>query len=296
MISITVFTPTYNRGYTLPRLYQSLVQQPVQDFEWIIVDDGSVDDTEHVVRQFINEKILKIEYYKVDNKGKHLAINVGVKKAKGNLFFIVDSDDWLAPNAIERILHHYSYIESDNLFAGIVGLRAFENGERVGGKIKFDILDCSYIELRYVRRIKGDMAEIFKTDILKQYTFPEFQNEKFCPEALIWNRIGRTYKMRHFYEKISFCEYLPDGLTAKIIRLRMESPEASLLYYAELYRLPIPFLQKMKAAINYWRFSYNSKRNYLSKLKQIGWETVGLFPVGYLLYMKDRIHESSSSY
>lgn len=295
-MTITIFTPTYNRGYTLPRLYQSLIKQTEGDFEWLIVDDGSVDNTEDVVRRFIDEGILKIEYYKVSNSGKHSAINFGVKKAKGSLFFIVDSDDWLASQAVERILYHFSRIESDEQFAGVVGLRAFENGERVGGEINFDILDCSYLELRYVRKIKGDMVEVFKTDILRQYAFPAFQNEKFCPEALVWNRIGRTYKMRHFCEKVGFCEYLPDGLTAKITRLRMESPEASLLYYSELYRMPVPVGQKIKAAINYWRFSYNSKRNYLSKLKQIGWETLGLMPVGYILYKRDRINENSSSY
>lgn len=295
-MTITIFTPTYNRGYTLPRLYQSLIKQTEGDFEWLIVDDGSVDNTEDVVRRFIDEGILKIEYYKVSNSGKHSAINFGVKKAKGSLFFIVDSDDWLASQAVERILYHFSRIESDEQFAGVVGLRAFENGERVGGEINFDILDCSYLELRYVRKIKGDMVEVFKTDILRQYAFPAFQNEKFCPEALVWNRIGRTYKMRHFCEKVGFCEYLPDGLTAKITRLRMESPEASLLYYSELYRMPVPVGQKIKAAINYWRFSYNSKRNYLSKLKQIGWETLGLMPVGYILYKRDCINENSSSH
>lgn len=296
MIAVTIFTPTYNRGYTLPQLYGSLIKQTIQDFEWIIVDDGSTDDTENVVRQFINEKVLKIEYYKVNNGGKHSAINVGVEKAKAPLFLIVDSDDWLASNAIERILYHYSYIKHDETFAGVVGLRAFGNGQRIGGEINFGILDCSYLELRYVRQIKGDMVEVFKTDILRQYAFPVFQGEKFCPEALVWNRIGCTYKMRHFYEKIGFCEYLADGLTAKITRLRMKSPEASLLYYSELYRMPVPFWQKIKAAINYWRFSYNSKRNYLSKLSQIGWETLGLSPLGYILYIKDRIHESSSGY
>lgn len=295
-MTVTIFTPTYNRGYTLPRLYQSLIKQTEGDFEWLIVDDGSVDNTEDVVRRFIDEGILKIEYYKVGNSGKHSAINFGVRKAKGSLFFIVDSDDWLAPQAVERILYHSSRIESDEQFAGVVGLRAFENGERIGGEINFDILDCSYIELRYVRKIKGDMAEVFKTSVLRQYAFPEFQDEKFCPEALIWNRIGSKYKMRHFYEKIYFCEYLPDGLTSKITKLRMKSPEASLLYYSELYRLPVPFLQKMKAAINYWRFSYHSKRNCLSKLRQIGWGTLGVFLIGYILYKRDRINENSSSH
>lgn len=296
MISITVFTPTYNRGYTLPRLYRSLTGQSVRDFEWIIVDDGSVDATESIVQHFIKDGILNIRYYRVDNAGKHCAINFGVKRATGELFFIVDSDDWLASNAIECILYHYSSIKSDSSFAGVVGLRAFKNGKRIGGEIGFDIPDCSYIELRYIRQIQGDMAEVFKTDVLRQYAFPEFQREKFCPEALVWNRIGRKYKMRYFYEKIYFCEYLTDGLTAKITRLRMKSPEASLLYYSELYRLPVPLLQKIKAAVNYWRFSYNSKRNYLSKLKQIGWETVGLLLLGYILYRRDRRNESSSSH
>ena len=284
---ITVFTPTYNRAYIIGNLYTSLCKQTCEDFEWLVVDDGSTDRTEALIQTYITEGKITVRYFKQKNQGKHVAINKGVCEAKGELFFIVDSDDYLSTDAIEKVLFYYRQVEHDYLFAGISGIRTTFTGKRIGGKIKNGILDCSSLDLRLRYHVEGDMAEVYRTSILKKYPFPVFEGESFCPEALIWNRISLNYKLRFVDEEIYFCEYRPDGLTAKIIRLRMESPRASMLYYSELYRMHIPFLQKLKAAINYWRFAFCSQSSFSLKLGQIGFETLGLLPIGFFFHLRD---------
>lgn len=284
---ITVFTSTYNRAYIISELYKSLCAQSNYDFEWLVVDDGSIDDTESLIQLFIEEFKISIRYIKQVNGGKHRAINRGVQEAKGELFFIVDSDDQLVNNAIERILSFYAQLQCEPEFAGVCGVKAYFSGEKVGGEVDFDFLDCNSLDFRYKYRIKGDMAEVFCTAVLKDFPFPEIEGELFCPEAVVWNRIAMKYKLRYFNEKIYLCDYLPDGLTAKIVKIRMKSPEASKICYSELYVRPIPFVQKLKAVINYWRFSLCSKASFKENLKQIGVFSLCMYPIALLFHLKD---------
>lgn len=252
---ITIFTPTYNRAYSLPRLYESLCKQSDSDFEWLIVNDGSTDNTDELVKSYIADNRISINYIVKKNGGKHRAINRGVAEAKGELFFIVDSDDFLTPDAIKAIKHVFAPIKEMESYAGICGLKVYLSGEKVGGECDFDILDCNALDFRYKFHVKGDMAEVFRTEVLKQYPFPEFDDERFCPEALVWNRIALKYKLRYAYQRIYVCEYQPDGLSAKITRIRHQSSQASTLYYSELTQMPVPISIRIKSCINYWRFS-----------------------------------------
>lgn len=249
---ITVFTPTYNRAYTIERLYKSLLVQSFLDFEWLIVNDGSVDATNVIVDKFIQENRIRIRYYEQLNSGKHVAINKGVTLAKGVLFFIVDSDDFLTPNALAIVWKYYKEIEMNSDFAGICGLKIYDNGEIVGGKSNYRILDCNSLDFRYKYKIKGDVAEVFKTSILRDFPFPSFEKEKFCTEALVWNRIAARYKLRYFYEKLYICEYLLDGLSASFLNIHKNSPKGTILYYRELLLSNISFMAKCKLAIISW--------------------------------------------
>lgn len=285
---ITVFTPTYNRGYIISQLYESLCRQTFHDFEWLVVDDGSTDDTGTLIEKFIAEQKIPIRYIRQENGGKHRAINRGVHEAAGTLFFIVDSDDYLTDNALERIAFHYTEIADNPLFCGVSGLRVAPNGEKIGGEENWTLLDCDCIDFRYLHKACGDMAEVFKTSVMREFPFPEFQGERFCAESLIWNRMAKKYKTRWFYEKIYVCEYRQDGLTASIVSQRYNSPESSLLCYSEFYSIPkLPIIQKVKGMVNFWRFSFTSKRGFLSKLKQGGLLSLfGFFP-GFLMFIKD---------
>ena len=252
---VTIFTPVFNRAYIIPQLYHSLCRQTSMDFEWLVVNDGSTDDIDDVISSFIEEGKINIRYFKQVNRGKHIAINHGVNEAKGELFFIVDSDDYLTEDAIGWITETSVAVMDDERFAGLSGVRIYPDGSKIGGGGNFGVIDANAIDVRLKHGVVGDLAEIFKTSILKQYQFPEFKGEKFCPEALVWFRIARKSKLRYCYKGIYVCKYLPDGLTAKITKLRRESPQASMTFYAEHFYDKMPLPWRMKAAINFWRFS-----------------------------------------
>ena len=299
---ITVFTPAYNRALLLPRVYESLYRQTVKDFEWVIVDDGSVDDTKNIIDKLrIESGALEpcslatkgtqewrinfpIRYFYQENGGKHRAINRGVKEAKGELFLILDSDDALPPTAIETVLTYYGQIKGDKSFGGVAGMMAHESGEIIGRGFDFDILDTNAIDLRYKYHVSGDMAEVFRTEVLREIPFPEIPREKFSPEALTWNRIAQKYKLRYFNKVIYTRDYLDGGLTDKIVKIRMTSPIASMMTYAELNSFDIPFIQKIKISINYWRFRFC----YDGKDKpKLAWRWGWVIPIAYIMHLND---------
>lgn len=284
---ITVFTPTFNRAKLLERLYKSLVRQTFYDFEWLVVDDGSTDDTELLVRSWINEQLITIRYYKQVNGGKHRAINRGVELAKGKLFFIVDSDDYLVDNALFILRDKYYSAKQLYDVSGIVARRIYSNGSIVGSS-NFTELVSNSIEIRYKYKVKGDLVEVYELSKIKECLFPEFQNEKFCPEALIWNRLAICGSLFFFNEGVYVTEYLAGGLSDNIVRIRMQSPEASMLHYSELESYNIPFIEKIKANINFWRFSFNSRKSILKKISKVNLlrSFIG-FPVGLLFYFND---------
>jgi len=212
---ITVFTPTYNRAHLLPRLFQTLKTQSVQDFEWIIVDDGSSDDTEAVIKQFQAEHMsFPIRFYRQKHGGKHRAINLAVKLAKGSYFFVVDSDDWLPDNAIALLVSWLKEIQGIPKLCGVAGQKALSDGKSVGHSFEHEgYVDASSLERKKLH-IEGDKAEVFDVEVLKAHPFPEFDGEYFVTEAACWNAIAADgYKLRWHQEPIYYCEYLEDGLT-----------------------------------------------------------------------------------
>ena len=219
---ITIMTPTYNRAYILGNAYNSLRNQSSFDFEWIIVDDGSTDDTEQIVMKWIaEEKNFSIIYEKQKNGGKHRAVNRGVALAHYDYFFILDSDDTLTDNAVAKIHEWIAGIAGLRGFAGIAGLRGFAgiaglkgNADvAIGGTPQEEYIDATNLE-RKKYGLLGDKAEIYKTEILKQYPFPEFEGENFIRESAVWDHIAKDgLKIRWFNEIIYLCEYIEDGLT-----------------------------------------------------------------------------------
>lgn len=284
---ITVFTPTYNRASLLNRVYESLLHQSNSNFEWIVVDDGSTDSTETLVNDFIEQQKMPITYFKQENKGKHFAINKGVQLAKGAYLVILDSDDALTPNAIESILECVKIINEKPNIGGIVGRKIYFDQQLIGQLIGKNIISNS-LDIRYKQNIIGDLAEIYTTEVLREFPFPEIENEKFCPEALIWNRIAQKYNLLFTDEMLYQVEYMQDGLTAKIVKIRMTSPIASMLCYSELASYSIPFIEKVKANINFWRFSFNSNLDFMKKNQMVNtfFSLIG-FPIGFIMHQKD---------
>lgn len=225
---ITVFTPTYNRAYTLPRLYESLKVQTFHDFEWVIVDDGSTDNTTEVVNGFIQgSPFFEIKYRKTENGGKHRAINRGMDMVSGELFLMMDSDDWLREDALEWIdrIENTIPVNQKHQFAGVYGLKCYADGSVIGSTFEGRTLDITYFE-RGKYGVAGDKAEVYYTKYMRQFPFPEYDGENFCTECLVWDQIAALgLKLRYFNEGIYFCEYLEDGLTHREKKLYAENPK-----------------------------------------------------------------------
>ena len=284
---LTVFTPTFNRADLLPRVYKSLLAQMYTDFEWIIVDDGSTDETPQLVALWLAEQKISIRYYKQVNGGKHRAINKGVSEANGTLFFIVDSDDYLPKGALATVVEKYQTAKQKHTIIGVAGRRMFDDGAVVGSN-NFNELVCNSLDIRYKYKVAGDLVEVFETDILRQFPFPEIDHEKFCPEALVWNRIAQKHNLYFFNQGIYTTAYIAGGLTANSVEIRMKAPLAAMVCYAELASYQIPFVQKIRATINFWRFAFCSKTSFFDKVKKVNFifSILGL-PLGYGMYLND---------
>lgn len=236
-MTTTIFTPTYNRAYIITKLYDSLLSQTCFDFEWLIVDDGSSDNTEELVSGFNTDKF-NITYIKQQNGGKHRAINRGVKIAKGELFFIVDSDDFLTPNAVEKIIKYWKGKDRDCL--GLCFRKFnYKTGETIGRKFPYQGLYATSIQLEFVYNIKGDKAEIFRTDILRQYPFPEIEGENFCTENVCWLAMskGKPNELLCADEPIYGCDYLEDGLSHNIKIIMKANPKGYILHDKQLLKI-----------------------------------------------------------
>lgn len=285
---ITILTPTYNRASLLPRLFDSLLRQTNNDFEWIVVDDGSTDDTREVVAN-LKEKCggaFPMGYVYKANGGKHMAINIGAERARGELLFIADSDDLLTDDALETVANSWHDISDDKSFAGIAGLDiTMDTREVIGSGLPQEHIDCNAIDIRYRHHVTGDMKEVFRTEVLREFPFPEFAGERFCPEQLVWFRMARRYRLRYINKPIYIADYQPDGITAGITRARMRNPSASMLTYAELTECPVPFLVKVKAAINFWRFWHC--RTATSVVPRVALRWHWLRPLGWMMHVRD---------
>ena len=211
---ITLFTPTYNRVHLLSRLYNSILMQDVIDVEWLIVDDGSIDDTEALIENFKKESIINIRYYKKSNGGKHTAINFGLQYAKGELFFIIDSDDVLAENALKIIKTHYQSIKNNDKICGIVGLSQYiDKQEIVGDYFLKNDWEVSFADIYLKYHLKGDKAVAFKTEVLKKYPFPEKQRIRFVFEAVVWHEMSKKYNVLALNKIVQFVEYQKSGVS-----------------------------------------------------------------------------------
>ena len=250
MKTVTIITPTYNRAELLKNLYQSLEQQNNKDFEWLIVDDGSTDCTQEVVEKIANKASFHIDYIWKENGGKHTALNVGIRTIHTELTMIVDSDDRLLPNAVDDICKtHRKY--SNNGEIGVYSfMRCYSNGKPVVSLEAEEFVD-SYVKYRIKENRPGDMAEVFKTPVLKEFPFPEFQGERFLSEDVVWIQIGLKYQYAFINKPIYQCEYLEGGLTANDKPMKFASPCGSMLRGKMLMSKECGIIQNLKGAIIY---------------------------------------------
>jgi glycosyltransferase involved in cell wall biosynthesis len=237
MKSLTVFTPTYNRAYCLSKLYESLKAQSNNDFVWLIVDDGSTDNTEELVKNFIDEKFIDIRYHKKENGGKHTAHNVGVELCETDLFVCVDSDDYLVNDAVRIMNEIHNEHKKENLL-GYYFRRKYPDGSNVASDYPKRIVRAGIVDLYNKYAFRGDTVIVLKSKYAKQCSFPTFSGERFVTERVYYNQLNSIAPMLLREEAIYVCEYLEDGYTKNARRLTAKNPYGSALaqlseaYYA----------------------------------------------------------------
>ena len=288
---ITVFTPTYNRAYIIKQLYDSLCRQTSQDFEWLIVDDGSTDNTKELISTFISEGKISIRYFWQKNGGKHSAINLGVNEAKSVWFFIVDSDDYVTNDAIEKIEEECKAIEYDDRFCGLSGRSRTFDGKFIGTEARYKIIDATFLDFFHITNSKiYDRADVYKTIVLKKYPFPIVEGENFVAEGIVWNRLSNAgYLLRFVDEAYKVCEYREDGLSKASVRNRHKCPTSTTLLYSELAISKIPFKYRFRALVNYWRFSFIKKDNKKRIKGTSVWLNIIAYFTGYVLFQRDKV-------
>lgn len=270
---VTVLTPTYNRKDYIDKLYNSLKMQTCKNFTWMIVDDGSTDNTECKIEYYIKENILDIIYLKKKNGGKHTALNFGISKITTPLVFIVDSDDYLTENAIEIINNDYQYIKSSK-YCGLAYLRGYSKDRVIGN----EFLNEGYANLNYVRyvdNVQGDKAEVWKTEYLKKIPFPVFENEKFIGEHYVWCQLSENYDMYMRNKIIYITEYLVGGLTRSGRALRIRCPKGGMASSEILLKKKYyPLKTRIKNGILYNCYSFFLRKSLVTRCKETNRNTM----------------------
>lgn len=271
---ITLFTPTYNRGYILEALYRSIQRQTFHDFEWLVVDDGSSDNTEELVRSWMkDDNFFPIRYYKQKNGGKCRAINYGLDLAEGELFFTMDSDDYLTDNALERVVYWEGTIADQPMFMGVVGNRGTSETYSPNRPLGAPYKDGNVFE-RYPEYTKdvidGEHAGVWYTELHRKYKYPEFEGENFMTPCIPWNRMAHDgYKVRVFDEIIWVCNYLQDGLTMQGGMRFIKNPAGEGLCLREKAEfLNYSFFDKMKLWYTYYCDHTSCEEKYRLTMKQ----------------------------
>lgn len=234
MKTLTIFTPTYNRAYILPKLYASLCKEGCDDFEWLVVDDGSTDNTEELFCEWIKEDKIEIHYIKRENGGKMRAHNYAAKICKSPLFFCIDSDDQIREGSVEKIIRYYKDIECDNHICGLIAKRKHLN--RICNQQVTNQSETTLSGL-YNNGYEGETSIVFKTEILREFPFLEIEGEKFSTEGYAYMQIDQHYVYKVIDEYWTDCMYQPDGYSLNSVDLFFTSPLGWREFYSLSYKI-----------------------------------------------------------
>jgi glycosyltransferase involved in cell wall biosynthesis len=286
---ITVFTPTFNRGYIIEFLYRSLQRQSIFNFEWLVVDDGSSDNTEELFQNWLKEdNPFNIIYKKIPNGGLNRAINLGISLANGEYFCKVDSDDYLTDECLSKINRWIEGLHDDPKILGVGGLRG--DKDLIPLKKSYPYIDdqIGYVDATDLERenfnLDHEMCEIYKLSILKRYPFQVWPGEKFAPESItLFEMALDGYKIRWHKDVICICEYREDGLTKGSWNLLKNNPMGYAMMYNHMLKYDKPFFYKFNAAVQYIALSIIGKNpSYIFKSNRLV-PTLLAVPFGILL-------------
>lgn len=286
MSTLSIITPAYNRASLLERCYRSLLAQTNFQFEWILVDDGSTDNTAEIAASFRPE-IFSFRYIWKPNGGKHTALNTAMQYLHGDYVLILDSDDYLTETAVEETLSAWERYEKDESIGMVVFLKGNADGQPVCTVADFE----KPVEILRYRRQKlssSDCCEVIRSELFRKYPFPVFEGERFLSECALWNRVSFTHKCVYINSVIYICEYLEGGMTKQGRRLRIRNPRGGM--YISNLRMDRSnfFSQRVKYTLLYDCYGFFAGFNaktILKKEKEYGLlKALCLIP-GFFLYV-----------
>ena len=284
MKTLTVFTPSYNRAYTLHKCYESLLRQTSKDFTWLIIDDGSSDNTKELVDSWINENKIEINYIYQENQGMHGAHNTAYKNIKTELNVCIDSDDYMPDDAVKKIISFWNKNKRSDL-AGIMALDAYTDGKVIGDKFPNELKESTYFDIYNKYGLKGDKKLIYRSELTIQYPYPIFEGEKYVSLAYKYAKLDSKYKLALMNEVVCNVEYMEDGSSLNMLKQYRRNPKGFAFIRIDNMKNQKASLKfKFKECIHYVSSSFISKnKNYLkeSPCKIL---TVLAIPVGYVLY------------
>jgi glycosyltransferase involved in cell wall biosynthesis len=295
--TFTIFIPTYNRAYILPKALESIENQTFRDFEVLILDDGSTDNTKEVVQEWSARTGIPVRYYWHENRGTPRTWNRGAQLAHGKLFVYLDSDNRLVPTCLERILHHWNSIppERRHEFAGVEGMCAYPDGRLEGVRFPTDVLDATHIEMRRKWKVRGDKYGAILTETLRRFPYPEIEGERHVRPSLTMKRIAHAgYKYRYVNDLMQIIDRQADGKTANRFLLRMRHPKGFRLYYQEdlnLHTEYLSFRERVRSASEYVRYSLHAGVGFRQQMRELDSKLTWLagLPRGVLRWIADRM-------
>lgn len=285
-LKLAILTPTFNRGELLKVAYNSLKSQSNKNFVWYVVDDGSSDNTREVVEEIENENAVCVKYFFKENGGKHTALNFGLQKVEEEFVIILDSDDILTNDAVEVILNDVKNL-GDN-FCGIGYLKSSLDGKVVGMQYTSNGVEDTFVNQRYNKNTFGDKAEVFRTKILKQFSFPEFEDEKFLSEATVWCKMSGSYKMKFYNKVVYMCEYQTDGLSANVRKTLFQNPKGASACYKVLSGKGFNLKNRLKYTLLFIVYMLADGKKYKQIMKKTNsrFLTFWLYPFAVIIFKK----------
>lgn len=282
--TITVFTPTYNRAYCLHQGYEALTRQTCKDFMWLVVDDGSTDNTHELVEKWQKEADFIIKYIYQENGGMVAAHNTAHYHINTLLNVCIDSDDYMPDDAVEKILNFWNKHGGEE-YMGIVGLDAYKDGSIVGSMLP-NIKDCNYSEIRTKYKVKGDKKYVLRTDLIKSVLpYPKIENEQFPSTEYLYLLLKQKYNFLILNEVLCTVEYMPDGMSKNIIKSYRRNPSAFAVYRIAKMQYASNYNERIRHTVHYISSLLLARKYSFFKNNPYKLTTLLALPVGFFLFL-----------
>ncbi|HGH7181629.1 glycosyltransferase family 2 protein [Bacillus luti] len=283
--TLTVFTPTFNRAYTLHLCYESLKRQTCKDFVWLVIDDGSTDNTKDLIERWIAEDIITIIYHYQENQGMHGAHNAAYELIDTKLNVCIDSDDYMADDAVEKILSIWEKSGSEK-YAGIVGLDANRNGRIIGTKFPSKLIESKLSDLYTKYKVSGDKKLVYRSEITARVpSYPMFPGEKYCPLSYKYILIDQECPLLVINEVLCYVEYLEDGSSMNIINQYRKNPRGFSFFRKTAMKYAPSFKERFRESMHYVSSNLMIKNYKFLKESPCKGTTFLAIPFGVLFYM-----------